>query len=146
MPTSVGDTLNFDGYSGTVVAVTATTDANGRGTVTYGGIAFSFRALKATVSGTDYPIVATADAVFRVAAVQQDSNPLLFCMVLDDGPAPWAGAAAFKARPDGRLRVSTRPAILSCSAWVGRPAQSRSRRAASRSRSVCRLGADLLDQ
>ena len=89
MALAVGDSLLFDGQSGTIRAVTSTTDANGRGSIVYGADTFSFRALKATVSGTDYPAVAIADAVFRVGVVQQDADPTLFCLALDDGPAPW---------------------------------------------------------
>ncbi|MBM3498658.1 MAG: hypothetical protein FJX74_08285, partial [Armatimonadetes bacterium] len=89
MPLHIGEKLFLDGEIGRVVATTDTTDANGRGSVSYGGHAFSFRALKATVDAVDYPLVATADAEFRVGVVQQDANPALFCMVLDDGPAPW---------------------------------------------------------
>ena len=87
MPLAVGDKFQYDGQPGVCRAVAATTDANGRGTVTHDDSTFSFRALKATVSGTDYPLVATADAVFRVGVVQQTADPTLFVMVLDDGPA-----------------------------------------------------------
>jgi hypothetical protein len=89
MPLNIGDQLNFADAAGTIRAVTNTTDEDGRGTVTYAGNTFSFRALKATVDGTDYPLVAASDAVFRVGVLQQDADPALFCLVLDDGPAPW---------------------------------------------------------
>ncbi len=89
MPLHIGEQCPFDGAMGRVVALTDSTDANGRGSVSYGGASFSFRALKGTVAGTDYPLVATSDAVFRVGVVQQHADPTLFCLVLDDDPAPW---------------------------------------------------------
>ncbi|MBM3696754.1 MAG: hypothetical protein FJW79_12645, partial [Actinobacteria bacterium] len=55
MPLQVGDTTRFDGYNGTVVATTATLNADGRGSITYDGDTFQFRVLKcASDGGTDY--------------------------------------------------------------------------------------------
>ena len=80
----------FDGHLGTVVATTATLDANGRGSITYGGSTFQFRVLKENVTPT--PLTTNgADADLRVGLLQQDYDATLFALVLDDPPAPCRG-------------------------------------------------------
>ena len=129
MALTPGHSLDFDGATGSVVAVTATTDADGRGSISYGGSTFSFRALKATVSGVDYPLVATSDAVFRVGVVQQTADPTLFCLVLDDGPASsgwgrsvvgiggaWAVASAYAAEDSVVFRMGWAPGTITIKA------------------------------
>lgn len=86
MSLRVGDELLFDGALGRIVAVTDTTDENGRGSIAYGGQTFRFRVLKAT--GPDVPLVATSDLHFRVGLLQRKDAPEWFCLVCDDLPAP----------------------------------------------------------
>ncbi|MBM3473286.1 MAG: hypothetical protein FJX75_08475 [Armatimonadetes bacterium] len=86
MSLRVGDELLFDGAPGRIVAVTDTTGADGRGSITYEGQTFRFRVLKAR--GPDVPLVATADTYFRVGLLQRKDAPAWFCLVVDDLPAP----------------------------------------------------------
>jgi hypothetical protein len=124
MSLQVGDEMLFDGAAGRIVAVTDTTDADGRGAVAYGGQAFRFRALKAT--GPDLPLVATGDAHFRVGLLERlDSEPPdRFCLVLDDLPAPsgwgrwiqqdrWREASEFAAQDSVAFVLGWRPGAVS---------------------------------
>jgi hypothetical protein len=90
MALEIGTEMAFDGAVGEVVAVTATTDEDGRGAIAYGGAVFRFRALKAFFPAE--PLVATNDPDFRVGLLRrQHAEPGLFCLVADDLPAPGWG-------------------------------------------------------
>ena len=82
VPLTVGDNVVFDGATGTVVTTTATTDAYGEGSITYGGETYSFKAVRA--EGPDVPIVATADDWFRVGLLRHATEPTKLALVLDD--------------------------------------------------------------
>lgn len=86
MSLSIGDELQFDGALGRIVAVTDSTDGDGRGFITYEGATFRFRLLKA--AAPEVPLVATADPYLRVGLAQRVGDPALFCLVFDDLPAP----------------------------------------------------------
>jgi hypothetical protein len=81
-----GDRIQFRDDSGLVIATTSTTDSNGRGTITVGAGTFSFRVLHEDSTPTAF--VATSDEQFRVGLVQQDADPTLYVLCVDDGPAP----------------------------------------------------------
>jgi hypothetical protein len=91
VPLAIGDTVRFAGATGTVVAVTGTTDANGRGFIAYNGQTFNFRVLKALPDGaTEFPWVATNDADWRMGLLEHPGQDL-YCLVSDDPPAPGWG-------------------------------------------------------
>ena len=88
MPLSIGDELWFDGSLGEIVAVTNSTDADGRGSILYAGSTFYFRALKAI--GPDVPLVASNDDSLRVGLLENSASAgaPTYVLVFDDLPAP----------------------------------------------------------
>jgi hypothetical protein len=89
LPLAPGDELRFDGASGTVVAVTATTNGSGRGSITFEGATARFRVLRAPAKGDlEFPYVAANDPHFRVGLLRRSDDHALFCLVFDDLPAP----------------------------------------------------------
>ena len=128
MPLATGDEVRFCGAAGTVVGVAATTDGDGRGSVTYGGLAFYFRVLRAPAKGdAQFPYVATNDLHFRLGLVRSNEDPTLFCLVFDDLPAPlgfgrwvqgvgspshWATADQFATQDAVVMTVGWRPGTI----------------------------------
>jgi len=128
MPLVIGDEVRFCGATGTVVAVTATTDGDGRGSITYEDATFRFRVLKAPAKGsTQFPYVATNDPYFRVGLVRSEEDHTLFCLVFDDLPAPlgwgrwvqgvstpsrWGEASEFAGQDAVVMTVGWRPGTI----------------------------------
>ncbi len=122
MPLAIGDQLWFDGALGEVVAMTATTDENGRGSIAHDGRMFHFRVLKALPAGeTEFPWVATDDAYWRMGLVKHPEADL-YCLVSDDPPAPgwgrwieqqtWKEAADFAGEGSVVFILGWRPGII----------------------------------
>jgi hypothetical protein len=122
LPLAIGDQLWFDGALGEVVAVTATTDEDGRGSIAYGNRTFHFRVLKALPAGaTEFPWVATDDAYWRMGLVKHPEADL-YCLVSDDPPAPgwgrwiqqptWKAAGDFAREDSVVFTLGWRPGII----------------------------------
>lgn len=123
---SIGDVVPFNGVNGTVVAVTSTTDANGRASIVYDGTTFHARVLKAPPeNGTEFPWVATNDDEWRLGLVKHPDQDL-FVMVSDDPPAPgwgrwieqseWKAASWFSVIDQATLYLGWRPGTITIKA------------------------------
>jgi hypothetical protein len=80
----------FDGEVGEVVGITNTVNADGRGSIIYGGSEFFFRVLKATIGETDYPLPFENDPYTTVSLLGRldgDGNAV-YALMFDDLPAP----------------------------------------------------------
>lgn len=131
MALTTGRAIDFDDEIGIVVATTATTDANGRGSLSYGGQTFYFRVLKASADGaTEFPWVATSDTYWRMGLLKHPSQNL-YCLVSDHPPAPGWGrwieqtewkAASWFAGDTATLHLGWRPGVVTVDSG-GNPAQ-----------------------
>ena len=85
----LGDRVKYGQKWGTVVALTDTVGEDGHGSVEYEGLHFWFQVWREDSPEVPMVTEATGDEQFRVGLVlQEDSSPALYCLCVDDGPAP----------------------------------------------------------